>query len=106
MKPWHCLVCCQGYGGSDLPHRVWSYWKNQIYSAERSWFEGDNNNLPDETFKDLSNFVGLYNEIQPTQNPPNYVIRLTEGLPLELPDEGLKHITIFREFGDFDNSLI
>ncbi len=22
--PWHCLVCCSGYGGDDLPSRAWS----------------------------------------------------------------------------------
>jgi hypothetical protein len=22
--PWHCLVCCSGYGGIDLPQRAWA----------------------------------------------------------------------------------
>ena len=102
MKPWHCLVCCQGYGNGDLPHRVWSYWKNQIYSAERAWF-GGGNNLPDDAFASLSNLIGLYGDIQPIQSPPNYIIRILEGRPIEVPDEGLRHITIFREV---ENSLI
>lgn len=97
MKPWHCLVCCQGYGEGDLPNRAWSYWNSQINSADRRLFRGGDVDLPEDALEGLSNFIGLYNEIRPIRNPPSYIIRMLEGQPIEPPDEGLRHITIFRE---------
>lgn len=28
--PWHCLVCCQGYGREDLPERAWAYLQAEL----------------------------------------------------------------------------
>ena len=50
-----------------------------------------------ESLEGLSNLLGSYREIRPVDNPPGYVIRLLENQEIEIPDEGLKHITIFRE---------
>ena len=29
--PWHCLVCCAGYGGSTLPERAWSFLQSAMH---------------------------------------------------------------------------
>lgn len=28
--PWHCLVCCSGYGGQDLPSRAWALLQHEL----------------------------------------------------------------------------
>lgn len=97
MKPWHCLVCCDAFGGNDLPNRAWSYWKNQILEEEEMKFLDTRGDFGDDQSQDLSNLVASYREIQPVNTPPNYVMRLLESQEFEVPDPELRYITVFRE---------
>jgi hypothetical protein len=106
MRPWHCLVCCEGFGMGDLPQRAFSYWEHKVKSSEREILTSLDAGVQADITGAQSNFLGLYENIQPVQNPPNYVIRLLEGLPIEAPDESLRHITIFRELGQLEVARI
>lgn len=49
--PWHCLVCCSGFGGVSLPDRAWHFLQHglgikaprrrRVPAAEQSWRERD-----------------------------------------------------------------
>ena len=82
MKPWQCLVCCQGYGAGDLPNRAWAYWGAQLRSADEVSIMNREVSDADDAF---SNLVGRYREISPVDTPPEYVLRLMEGELIE-PD--------------------
>ena len=74
MMPWHCLVCCHGYGGKNLPSRALGVWRNILRKQEMS-----------------------DNEFNIINDPPDYVRRLQRNELYESPDERLRIITIFRE---------
>ncbi len=73
MMPWHCLVCCEGYGGHDLPSRALALWRAAI-------------RRPDVEF-----------DIEPVEEPPRYVQLLLQNELVEPPDLFLRTITVFRE---------
>lgn len=97
MNPWHCLVCCEGFGGNDLPNRAWSYWRNKILRAEEMRFRDGPERLGQDSLEGLSNLVEAYREIQPVDTPPAYVMRLLENQEIEVADPELRYVTIFRE---------
>ncbi|GHT09631.1 hypothetical protein FACS1894170_00460 [Planctomycetales bacterium] len=72
--PWHCLVCCRGFGGDDLPTRV----NNTV----KSLLEGEG---------------GAGGELYYEQNIPQYVQQLISNGLSEPPDDDLRTITIIRE---------
>jgi len=72
--PWHTLVCCDSFGGEDLPSRVVNVWRQTIRATQGDDFD-----------------VELINE------PPDYVNLLLHGELTEPPDRHLKTITVFRE---------
>jgi hypothetical protein len=67
--PWHCLVCCSGYGGDDLPGRAWAHLKGSLEVNESS----DEHEQGD----DVQMLVG------PRQAPPRYVIEAMEDIESE-----------------------
>ena len=79
----HCIFCCSGYGGNDLPERA------------LSWLTG-------------SGFIDLYSNSGKNADQeylkyeaPYYIYQLMEGEPdskyLDLHDNRLKRITIFEQ---------
>jgi hypothetical protein len=60
----------------------------QVSSSEQELLRTIDPGLHGELAGEFSNLIGMYNEIGPTSRPPNYVMRLLEGLPIESPDEG------------------
>lgn len=76
MMPWHCLVCCHGCGGDDLPSRALAVWRNRLSPT------------PDASIT----------ESAITGQPPNYVLTLLkEGRLVDPPDADLRTVTILRE---------
>jgi hypothetical protein len=75
MMPWHCLVCCEGYGGDDLPSRALALWRSAIYTPN-----------PELEFN-----------VEPIEEPPRYVRLLLQNELVEPPDPFLRTITVFRE---------
>ena len=75
MSPFHCIFCCQGYGGSDLPSRVQSFLANTGFSAP----------------------VGE----SILRSPPNYLRPLldpgADQETFDFPDSNLARITVIRE---------
>ncbi len=79
MIPWHCIICCKGFGGDDLPSRA----LNTIMELTKiSSIVENPKNKP--KFK-------LYDE------PPEYVKLLLSNDLTELTDEHLRTITIINE---------
>jgi hypothetical protein len=78
LHPFHCLFCCSGYGGTDLPTRAAAFLKGTGYEPEGSSF--------------LS------------EKPPYYVSQLiqhrTEGDDLiDVHDSNLYRVTLIRDSG-------
>ncbi len=73
--PWHCLVCCGGYGGNTLPERGWKLLQAvlEIQPARQ----------PESTQQ-----VGI------RRAPPQYVRHLLERPLSETPDPALRGIVI------------
>lgn len=80
--PWHCLVCCAGYGGSDLPERVWSFLQKGLGIKPSG-------RKPKEAPQ-----IGI------RERPPNYVRMVIEserGKDFDGPDKDLRGIVVFRD---------
>lgn len=74
--PWHCLVCCRGYGSGDLPNRARAFWMQRQSASDTARDE-----IPELT-----------------DTPPNYVSAFMRGEFLEPPDDRtLRTVTIFKE---------
>nr|WP_138429071.1 DUF6615 family protein [Fodinibius saliphilus] len=98
LSPWHCLVCCQGYSYNNdgLVTKIYNYWRNVI--LERDKDEVFSNQIDKESEGDgiSSELIEAYNNIEPTRNPPSYVIGLLNN-ELEEPPTDLNRVTIFSE---------
>lgn len=70
--PWHCLVCCQGYGGNDLPQRAWAYLQREFGISEVG--------------ADAPHEGGA---VGPRARPPQYVYSVMEG---QQPEEAPSHV--------------
>lgn len=42
VSPWHCLVCCQGYGNGTLPQRAWKWLTSHSGDYSEQYFEAEN----------------------------------------------------------------
>jgi hypothetical protein len=84
MLPWHCLVCCEGYGNGDLPNRALNVWRALVRQDRQRQATG---NVID---KDDVNF-------EVVKQPPRYVSSLLKTEMIDPPDKFFKTITIFRE---------
>jgi hypothetical protein len=72
MKPWHCLICCSGFGGGTLVEST------------------------------LSTLQGLFGQVAEQnyiiENPPEYISKMLDGINLEeAPDENVSRIVILKE---------
>jgi len=84
LRRLHCLLCCSGYGGHDLPTRAWSFLnKQQFVHLDRyeQWHIRDDSLLRSE--------------------PPHYVRRMLddveENVFIEVHDQNLKRVTVYKE---------
>ncbi|EMV2055921.1 TPA: hypothetical protein NJ473_004431 [Vibrio parahaemolyticus] len=86
LKPMHCIFCCSGHGGSDLPSRALSYAKsNGLLPANNA-----DGNQGEQNIELL-----LRNE------PPYYVTQMLENKLdddfIDMHDDRLKRVTVFKE---------
>lgn len=88
IRPWHCLVCCTGYGGTDFISNIEAYAYNNF-------------NLDDDGTNDIIgglsySFPGKFS----TDTPPSYVLDILEypkNDNLKSPDEDLEGVIIITE---------
>jgi hypothetical protein len=92
--PWHCLVCCTGYGPGDLPHRAYAFWRQAILTGDLQ-LDAEALGGMDLDVRELIGAVELQGR------PPAYVLSILEGptIQLEPPDQDLRVVSIFRELG-------
>ncbi len=80
LKPMHCIFCCSGFGGKELPERALSWLAGMDLISEME------TNSAEEYLRDY---------------PPYYVNQLLEGELendfIDLHDERLKRVTVFKE---------
>lgn len=84
LKPWHCLVCCRGYGKSDFISNIEAYALNS--------FSLRDDNINSSDFDIPEKFI--------TDKPPNYVLELLENRKdgdVKLPDNELYGVTLIVE---------
>lgn len=67
--PWHCLVCCSGYGGGDLPTQAWEFLKG-AFDIRESDQEADGGRVPRIS-------------IGPRRDAPRHVLEAIEGVESE-----------------------
>jgi hypothetical protein len=77
--PWHCLVCCEGYGGNSLPERGWELLQAVLEIR------------PSRQISENTPQVGIRPE------PPLYVRRLLDQPLSEPPDSALRGIVVVKE---------
>jgi hypothetical protein len=81
----HCIFCCQGFGGMDLPERAHSFIQGYGF------------------LHDLRNFHNVREDQLLRDEPPSYVRQLwqkqgiSELIDNDINDDKLKRITIFKE---------
>lgn len=81
--PWHCFVCCSGYGGSDLPSRAWSLVQNRlkaVRSGEEAVLDGYS--------------------LGPRGRPPPHVLAAIEGQEPESTPAGIRGVLVIRASND------
>ena len=78
--PWHCLVCCAGYGGADLPSRAWSLLKNE-FGLKEPRRRDPSDNRPRQV-------------IGPRVRPPQHVISTIEGNEPDSPPDGVRGVLV------------
>ncbi len=76
--PWHCLVCCSGFGGENLPDRAWLLLQSGLgVKAPRQRFSASQESLAQRQ------------PIGPRSQAPQYVRAIIEG---QLPDSAPQNI--------------
>lgn len=84
IKPWHCLVCCSGYGKSDFISNIQEYVKANF-------------NLDEDIANGLDVIIP---EDFSTQKPPDYVLAILENENndnIKAPDEDIGGVIVFTE---------
>lgn len=82
LRPWHCLVCCSGFGGSTKIENIDSYWQNNL--------EIDLGVLQEMGLEAPKTFI--------TDNPPNYVLQILtndNNSEIKPPDEEIDGVVVF-----------
>ncbi|WP_156374549.1 DUF6615 family protein [Pseudorhodoferax sp. Leaf274] len=80
-SPWHCLVCCAGFGQGDLPTRAWRFLQGSLGIK-----------APKPRKPRQSNVDGVYSNslpkpaMGPRSRPPSYVRAIVGGEPVH-PDQ-------------------
>lgn len=99
MEPWHCLACCSGYSNQDLPHRVWTYWREVLLEGEQRLLQDAAGGFPEDLNSQFIDLFEAYSEVSLTEEPPQYVRSLQEGSLTDLPPE-TSRLTVFNEQED------
>jgi len=93
MTPWHCLICCSGYGGGDLPTRASSYWRATRLEKDRQVLSL----RPGADDAGSADLFATYARIAPVDSPPAYVLAAMEGIAVEERDPALQGLFIVSE---------
>lgn len=86
LRPWHCLVCCSGFGNGQWTSNIESYAKNSFDLQQN---DNDNDKLDIDI---PENFV--------TKEPPNYVVNIFENEfseDIEPPDKDIDGVLIIEQ---------
>ncbi len=83
LRPLHCLFCCSGHGGHDLPTRALSFLKN-------------------DQFIDIGTYKKLHigDDSLLRSKPPSYVSQMLERDGedfIDVHDQNLKRVTVYKE---------
>lgn len=91
LRPMHCMFCCKGYGGDDLPMRALSW---MVAAGVIKAISGKEEGKGDREEGEESQYI--------RDEPPNYVKLLVEGrmegqLEEVFSDARLARVTVFKE---------
>lgn len=80
--PWHCLVCCSGYGGDHLPERAWALLQKRLnVNVVRK--RGRKTAHPTEQV-----------QVGPRSAPPEYVRAILENRPSDTSPSNARGVLI------------
>lgn len=82
--PWHCLVCCSGYGGATLPERAWAFLTSHM-------------DLTIPRKKQEKADIGEQQVIGIRNSPPKYVSDILDGKSIDEIPSTAKGIIIIKE---------
>lgn len=82
--PWHCLVCCSGHGGVDLPTKAWSLLQNRIGA-----------NAPRTPTKEMVQSLAG-SAIGPKDQPPDYVRAILDDRPGDLAPRHARGVLVIQ----------
>lgn len=85
-SPWHCLVCCSGFGRGDLPTRAWAFLQGALDIKVPKPRKPRQPNVDVE----LSNLLPKP-AIGPRSHPPHYVRAIVGGERVH-PDQAPKNL--------------
>lgn len=98
MRPWHCLVCCSKFGGSDLPSRVLSYWRHGVQGSDPPGSTGRDPDDPTPIDGDLSQLSDIAGQIGVADHRPEHVAAVISRKRFaEPPDPDLAGIIAIQE---------
>lgn len=97
MRPWHCLVCCSGFDGSDLPSRVRSYWRDGVQGSDPPDSTDPDPDDPAPIDGDLSELFSIAQQTGVADHPPAHVAAVTSRERAEPPDPDLAGIIAIQE---------
>lgn len=95
LLPWHCLVCCTGFGGDDLPSKAWHYWQNAIRMTEDTVLS-----VKQTDNRTSAPYWRAYKEVALLEEPPLYVKSIASDKPTEPPDGKLRGVMVLKEKND------
>jgi hypothetical protein len=84
LHPWHCLVCCNGFGASSLPERVVGYYKGMVLQGET---------VKDDEAEQMQRIIDM--EVMP--EIPRHVADAIDGRPVPARDVNLMGLLVIRE---------
>lgn len=74
VSPWHCLVCCSGFGPGDLPTRAWNFLQGFLFINPPKPHKPRQSNVDEILINTPSKPV-----IGPRSQPPQYVRAIAGG---------------------------
>lgn len=84
--PWHCLVCCTGFGGQDLPTRAWGVLKSRFGYEREAVRENPRRPRRDTPFQDLG----------PRTQPPPYVYSVMAGVEPDIVPQTVRGVVVLQ----------
>ena len=97
LHPWHCLVCCNGFGGDGFPERVLSYFRGTIFRQYAATDKADNTDGDSDQEINEIESIEAVGAIRVLPQVPEHVSTILHGGAVAPRDLNLAGLVIVRE---------